>query len=207
RDHSGLLHEHRLGTPVVFVDRPDGSGVADSVTVDNRTGAELAVRHLQAHGHRRIAYIGDRREIWTAAQRYAGYYEAMLAGDMETRPELVEHDVVSVAEAEAAATRMLALEAPPTAFFAAQNLVTIGTLRALRRAGLSQEIAVVGFDDFLLADLLEPGITVVAQDVNLIGIEAAELLFRRIAGEEGPPEHVVTQPTLVERGSGEINPR
>ncbi|MGZ4594538.1 MAG: substrate-binding domain-containing protein, partial [Actinomycetes bacterium] len=134
-------------------------------------------------------------------------YEAMLAGDMETRPELVEHDVTSVAEAEAAATWMLALEAPPTAFFAAQNLVTIGTLRALRRAGLSQEIAVVGFDDFLLADLLEPGITVVAQDVNLIGIEAAELLFRRIAGEEGPPEHVVTQPTLVERGSGEINPR
>jgi LacI family transcriptional regulator len=207
QDHASLLHEHRLGTPVVFVDRPDLSGMADSVTVDNRAGAECAVRHLQAHGHRRIAYLGDRRDIWTANQRYLGYREALLATGLTLLPELVQHDILNMAEADAAATRMLALDEPPSAFFAAQNLVTIGTLRALKRARLARKVAVVGFDDFMLADLLEPGITVVSQDVNRIGSEAAELLFRRIAGADEPPQHVVTNPTLIPRGSGEITPR
>jgi LacI family transcriptional regulator len=206
QDHSGLLHEHRLGTPVVFVDRPDLSGVADSVTVDNRAGADCAVRHLHAHGHRRIAYLGDRRDIWTANQRYLGYREALLASGLTLLPELVQHDIVNMAEAEAAAARLLALDEPPSAFFAAQNLVTIGTLRALKRAGLTRQVAVVGFDDFELADLLEPGITVVSQDINRIGSEAAELLFGRIAGADHPPRHVVTSPTLIPRGSGEIAP-
>jgi LacI family transcriptional regulator len=207
QDHSGLLHEHRLGTPVVFVDRPDLSGVADSVTVDNRAGAECGVRHLYLHGHRRIAYLGDRREIWTANQRFLGYREALLASGLTLVPELVQHDILNMDDAEAAATRMLALDQPPSAFFAAQNLVTIGTLRALRRARLTRTVAVVGFDDFLLADLLEPGITVVSQDVNRIGSEAAGLLFERIAGADDPPQHVVTSPTLIPRGSGEIAPR
>jgi LacI family transcriptional regulator, galactose operon repressor len=206
QDHAGLLHEHRLGTPVVFVDRPDLSGVADSVTVDNRAGADCAVRHLQGHGHRRIAYLGDRRDIWTANQRYLGYREALLASGLRVLPELVQHDIRNTAEAEAAATRMLALDEPPSAFFAAQNLVTIGTLRALQRAQLNRTVAVVGFDDFMLANLLEPGITVVSQDVNRIGSEAAELLFGRIAGSVDPPQHVVTSPTLIPRGSGEIAP-
>lgn len=205
-DHAGLLHEHRLGTPVVFVDRPDLSGVADSVTVDNRAGADSAVRHLHAHGHRRIAYLGDRRAIWTANQRYLGYREAMLASGLSVIPELVQHDIRNIAEAQSAAARMLALDEPPTAFFAAQNLLTIGSLRALQAAQLGRRVAVVGFDDFLLANLLEPGITVVSQDVSRIGSEAAELLFGRIAGSVGPPQHIVTSPTLIPRGSGEIAP-
>jgi LacI family transcriptional regulator len=206
QDHAGLLHEHRLGTPVVFVDRPDLSGVADSVTVDNRAGADSAVRHLLAHGHRRIAYLGDRREIWTADQRYLGYREALLANGLSLLPELVQHDILNTAEAEAAATRMLALDEPPSAFFAAQNLVTIGTLRALQAAQLSRTVAVVGFDDFTLANLLQPGITVVSQDVNRIGSKAAELLFGRIEGSADPPQHIITSPTLIPRGSGEIAP-
>jgi LacI family transcriptional regulator len=64
----------------------------------------------------------------------------------------------------------------------------------------------VGFDDFTLANLLEPGITVVSQDVNLIGRKAAELLFGRIEGSADPPQHIVTRPTLIPRGSGEIAP-
>lgn len=207
QDHAALLHEQRLGTPVVFVDRPDLSGIADSVTVDNRAGAECAVRHLQAHGHRRIAYLGDRRDIWTAIQRHLGYREALLAGGLTLAPELVQHDIRNIAEAEVAATRMLALDEPPSAFFSAQNLITIGTLRALRRTGLTGTVALVGFDDVLLSDLLQPGITVMSQDVNRIGSEAAELLFRRIAGGDGPPQHVVTTTTLIARGSGEIAPR
>jgi LacI family transcriptional regulator len=96
---------------------------------------------------------------------------------------------------------------PPTAVFACRNILSIGAIRALRDLGLSQEIAVVGFDDFPLADLMTPSLTVVRQDVREIGRRAAELLFSRIEGDTSPPRRIMSVPTLVVRGSGEIPPR
>jgi len=84
--------------------------------------------------------------------------------------------------------------------------VTIGAVRALRRLGLERSVAVVGFDDFPTADLLDPGVTVVAQDPAAMGRLAAELLFRRIAGDATPPAAHVVPTTLIRRGSGEIPP-
>jgi LacI family transcriptional regulator len=93
---------------------------------------------------------------------------------------------------------------PPTAIFAAQNLLTIGAVRALRRLGLHHKVALVGFDDVELADTLDPGVTVVAQDPAAIGRTAAEHLLRRLDGDAGPPRTVVVPTRLVVRGSGEI---
>ena len=84
--------------------------------------------------------------------------------------------------------------------------MTIGAVRALRRLGLEHAVALVGFDDFLLADLLSPGVTVVAQDVAKIGQLAAERLFARIGGDAGPPETRLVPTSLIRRGSGEIRP-
>ena len=81
-----------------------------------------------------------------------------------------------------------------------------GVVRALAERGLRREVALVGFDDFPLADLLDPPLTVIRQDVARIGKTVAELLFARIDGDQAPPRHVVTEPTLVVRGSGEIAP-
>jgi LacI family transcriptional regulator len=89
---------------------------------------------------------------------------------------------------------------------AGQNLITIGTIRALRRLGLHHQVALVGFDDILLADLLDPGITVIAQDPGALGRVAAELLFRRLDGDRSPSQHVVLPTRLIARGSGEIVP-
>jgi LacI family transcriptional regulator len=201
-DHRSLLQEHRLGLPVVFADRPDASGQADSVVVDNVLGAGLAVRHLVAHGHRRIALLADRPEVWTAEQRVRGYREALLGAGLPVDPALVRTGLRGSEAARAAVHELLALPDPPTALFAAQNLLTVGAVQALRASGA--RLALVGFDDFPLADLLEPGMTVVAQDVGEIGRSAAELLFARIAGATTPPQVLTTQPTLVPRGSGEI---
>jgi LacI family transcriptional regulator len=95
---------------------------------------------------------------------------------------------------------------PPTALFTARDAVTVAALRALHRLGLQRLVAVVGFGDFVTADLLSPGITVVAQDPAGIGRRAAYLLFARMAGEAGPPatHHVPT--VLIPRGSGELPP-
>jgi LacI family transcriptional regulator len=76
----------------------------------------------------------------------------------------------------------------------------------LRRLGLEHRVALVGFDDFLLAELLSPGVTVVAQDPTAMGSAAAELLFERIDGGTRPPEVRLVPTTLIRRGSGELPP-
>ena len=205
-DHSYLLTERRAGTAIVFVDRPAGFFDADTVLTDNAPGVRRGIRHLVAHGHRRIAYLGDLRTIATAVERHRGYVQELAAQKIELDERLVRLDLHGIEKAEAAVTELLAARPRPTALFAGQNLITIGAFRAMRRLGLHQRIALVGFDDFLLADLLEPGITVMAQDPAAIGRTAAEMLFRRLDGDESPSEHhtVVTQ--MITRGSGEIRP-
>jgi len=103
-------------------------------------------------------------------------------------------------------TTLMTRPHPPTALFTAQNLVTIGAIRALRRLGRELDVALVGFDDFPLADLVRPGVTVVAQDPPAIGRTAAAVLFARLAGERAPTAVHVVPTTLIRRGSGEIPP-
>jgi LacI family transcriptional regulator len=205
-DHRYLLAEQRARTPLVFVDRPARFVDADSVMSDNVGGAERAVSHLGSLGHRRIAFLGDALEIQTAADRLRGYNLALAALGVDSDPAIVRTGVAGVDLAAHAATELLRAENPPTALFTAQNLVTIGALHALRELGLERTTALVGFDDVELADLLEPAVTVIAQDPAAIGRAAADILFRRLDGDDSPPRHVVIDVELVVRGSGEISP-
>ena len=203
-DHSYLLNERNAGTPLVFVDRPPAFLDADTVLADNVGGARRGIQHLLAKGHRRIGYVGDLPSIMTSALRYQGYQEELNAHGIAIDPRLVGLHLRGIDSAEAVTTSLLSKEPAPTAIFAAQNLLTIGAYRALRRLELHHRVALVGFDDFLLADLLDPGITVIAQDPAAMGKSAAELLFRRLDGERSPSEHLVIPTRLIPRGSGEI---
>jgi LacI family transcriptional regulator len=207
RDHGYLLNEIRAGLSVVFVDRRPGFLDADAIVSDNREGAEAAVRHLTEFGHRRIAYLGDLLQISTAQERHMGYVAACSEAGLQFDPGLVVHGLHTSDMAEAAATRLLTGDDPPTAIFASQNLVTIGVVRALRALGLQETIALVGFDDVPLADLLSPGLTVVAQDIAQIGHLAADRLFRRLDGDRGPSVEEIVPTRFVVRGSGEIAAR
>jgi DNA-binding LacI/PurR family transcriptional regulator len=205
-DQSYLASELRAGAAIVCLDRAASGLPVDSVVSTNVTGATEGVRHLIAGGHRRIGFLSDLMVIATARQRYDGYRDALRGAGLPIETSLMAHGLRDVAAADAAATALLARPDPPTALFTAQNLVTIGALRALRRLGLERSVALVGFDDFPLADLLSPGVTVVAQDPTTIGRTAATLLFRRIAGDAGPPTTYLVPTTLIARGSGEIPP-
>lgn len=205
-DHSYLVTERRAGTPIVFVDRPPAFLDADTVLVDNADGVRRAVRHLVEHGHRRIGYLGDLRTISTAAERHRGYVEELAAQRIPVDESLMRMDLRGIEKAEAAVRDVLAHKPAPTAFMSAQNLITIGTFRALRSLNLHRRIALVGFDDILLADLLEPGITVIAQDPAAIGRTAAEVLFRRLDGDGSPTRQHRIPTRLIVRGSGEISP-
>jgi LacI family transcriptional regulator len=201
RDQSWLARELGDETPVVFVDRPPHGIDADAVLVDNAGGAQAAVEHLAARGHRRIACVAEATTLYTAAERVAGYRAALEHAGLAEDPALLKLGAREADEAQTAVTDLLALADPPTAIFCGNNRVTVGALRALHGR---EDVALVGFDDFELADLL--GTTVVRHEAQRIGAEAAELAFRRLDGLDGPPRRVVLPTQLIARGSGERTP-
>ena len=201
-----LEREVEVGTPVVFIDRAPTGFSADSVVTDNVEGAAHAVHHLAVRGHRRIAFLGDARRLPTARDRFAGYLEAMASRGLPVTPDLVAHDLLTPDLTERAAEALLTSQDPPTALFTARNDITIATVRSLQRHGLERRTALVGFDDFPLADLVRPGVTVMAQDPTAMGRHAAQLVFDRLEGDVSPPRSAVVRTRLVQRGSGEIPP-
>jgi LacI family transcriptional regulator, galactose operon repressor len=203
-DHTYLLPEIAAGVASVFVDRPAGMIDADVVLADNTGGARTGVAHLISQGHRRIGYIGDDPGIYTAALRHRGYLDALDEAGISPQPAWTVMAPPDPAGVRAALTVMLTGPAPVTAVFCGNNRVTVIVLRELAAMGVLLPLA--GFDDFELADLLTPGVTVIAQDPAKMGRIAAELLFRRLAGEGGPAQRIELETRLIPRGSGEIPP-
>jgi LacI family transcriptional regulator, galactose operon repressor len=203
-DQAYLARERDAGVALVFVDRLPRLLDADSVVTDNRGGARAAVEHLLAAGHRRIGFLGDRQSIYTAAERRRGYREALAGAGISADPALERYELIATPAAAAAAHDMLTAPDGPTALFASQNLITVGCAQTLRALGRHHEVALVGFDDVPLADLVEPGLTVVAQHPVSMGRRAAELLFERLDGFDGPARNEVISSQLIVRGSGEI---
>ncbi|HEX5406185.1 MAG TPA: LacI family DNA-binding transcriptional regulator [Pseudonocardiaceae bacterium] len=202
--HGYLVPEIHAGLPVVFADRPAGDIVADTVLVDNLGGTVAAVAHLARHDHRRIAFLGDAPNIFTASERLRGFREGCARAGLRFDDDLVTmgpHDDVSI---RAALRRMREHPDPATAVVTGNNRITVLTLRAL--AGQPTRPALVGFDDFELADLISPPVTVIAHDTGSLGKAAAELLFARLAGDESPPHRVTMPVRLIARGSGEKRP-
>jgi LacI family transcriptional regulator len=204
--HDWFAPELTRGTHLVCVDRPAEGLAVDAVVSDNREGIARAINHLVRRGHRRIAYLGDLARIYTAAERRAGYAGALAAAGLELDESLIRMNLHDSDAARDAVVELLTGRFPPTAIVAGQNLLTLGALRALRQLGLHASVALVGFDDLESADLLEPGVTVVAQDPAAIGRAAVEELLTRIAGENGAPRTRVIPTRLIPRGSGEIPP-
>jgi LacI family transcriptional regulator len=163
------------------------------------------VTHLIAAGHRRIGFIADTAEIFTAAERLRGYQDALGHAGLEFDPGLVEMAPPTQGSVSAALERMLGPPAGVTAVFTGNSHITMMFLRAVRSRGHVMP-ALVAFDDFEFADMLTPGITVVSQDAASIGRVAAELLFRRLGGDDGPTQRIYLRTKLISRGSGEIAP-
>lgn len=202
-DHSYLDHEFRF--PVVFVDRPPIQHDSDTVLVDNEGGARLATAHLIKHGHRRIAFIGDRLHIYTTRLRYQGFRAAMMDAGLPVDERLVRADAIGPENSTVAMTELLNEAGGLTAVLSANYRTSLGVVRALHQCGRT-EVAHVSFDDFTGAESLNPPVTVVNQDPRLMGRQAATLLFDRVNGETGPSRRVILPVKLIVRGSGELPP-
>jgi len=184
--------------PIVFLDRPVPEIHADAVLSDNRGGAYSAVRSLIDSGARSVAFVGDALSIYTLEQRMRGYEQALADSGLTLRDELVFTQAHTESQARAAVTRMLT-ETDADAIFGANNRSTIGALWAFR--DVHRRLPLIGFDDFDLAELLQPEVSVVSQDVERMGTLAASLLINRLQGTAEPPRNYVLPTALVLRGS------
>lgn len=201
-DHSHLKTHRTAGLPVVFLDRPGVGLSTDSVVSSNRAGAQDGVAHLIAHGHRRIGFVGDLpTKLYTRRERLAGYRAALQEADIPYDRSLVidAHDQHG---ASAATSRLLGLADPPTALFAGNNIVALGIITELARSK-RKDVAVIAFDDVELAEALEPGLTVVAQNPEEIGRTAATTALARLDGDRSRARSITVPTRLIVRGSGE----
>ena len=198
-DHRYLLPDMAHGVAIVFIDRPPGKIEADTILLDNAGGVGAAVEHLLGLGHQRIGFIGDLTTIFTAGERLRGYRAALAAHGVAEDPAIVHLGSHSVESAGLALRELLALPEPPTAMLTGNNRITIGALTELARS--DAELALVGFDDLELADLLGRPLTAVAYDAEEFGRRAAALVVRRLDGDDGPPEQLIEPTSLVVRAS------
>lgn len=197
-EHTQLHSELARWVPMVFVDRVPRGVPADSVVLDNRGGARSAVENLIGQGYRRIAYVGGDPTVLTGAHRLAGYCRALRNAGLPYDPELVKLGNDTVDAAWSAAADVLGGARGADAIFADNNRMCVGVLQAVHRHG--RHIGVAGFDDIELAELLPWPVTLVTYDAVEIGRQAAELLFERIGGADGPPRRITHRTSLVVRG-------
>lgn len=193
----------KSGIPVVAIDRWVTGLDADRVAIANREGARVAVAHLVALGHRRLALIGGPDRIDVARERRRGYAEALAAARLPLTEELVRTADFREIGGHAAMEELLDLRQRPTAVFVANNLMTLGALRAIHGRGLRipLDIAVVSFDDMPWSGSLEPPLTAVAQPAYEMGATAGRLLLERMRTPGGAPRRVILPPTLIVRAS------
>ena len=179
-DGTRLKMIQESGVPMVALDRPVAGLQADAVLVENREGAEQGVRHLIEHGHKKIACVGFDSGSYTVAERIEGYKLAMRNAGLE--PILFCH--VNTLEAmQALVLRWSAAKDRPTAAFSLKRISSVYLIQALHlhKLRVPEHIAVVGFDDFELAEVLGTPLTVVRQTPARMARAAAELLFKKIA--------------------------
>jgi LacI family transcriptional regulator len=189
--------------PLVLLDRDLAGLGASAVMLDNRAAARAAVEHLIRLGHQRVGMIAGRPPISSTVDRQRGYRRALEQAGVPFDEQLVATGGSTIEGGAAAVRALLELPSPPTAIFAANNLMTIGAVMALERHGLSipRDIALVGFDDFAWADVFRPRLTTVAQPLYELGRAAAELVLKQLAREEDGPRRVLLAGTLVVRDS------
>lgn len=190
--------------PFVFVDR-SFIGLEDRpfAGVDNKRGAYVGTQHLINNGYRRIGIIAGFQRLSTMRDRLAGFCEALCDAAIELPDDWVVTSPLSIEGGYTAAKTLLSLPDRPDALFVNNNILSLGTLRALQDMGLycPADVALVGFDDHPWAVVSDPPLTVISQPACRLGEIAAEMMRRLIDGVQPDPVQVVLDCELIVRKS------
>jgi DNA-binding LacI/PurR family transcriptional regulator len=190
-------------TPTVCIDRKPLGWKGDIVRTNNDAGAHSAAHHLIDHGHRRIGMISGPAHLAISRERLKGFRRALKEANIEIPPSHVQIANLDRASGFDAALRLLRLPSRPTAIFAANDLMAMGALLAVRELGLHcpEDVSIVGFDNLDVVELLMPPLTTVQQHTYKLGVAAAELLLQRISDPTQPGHEIVLETELVRRAS------
>jgi len=197
----GILE--RSGVPVVLAGRPLDGRPASYVDADNVGGAREAVAHLLSGGRRAIAAITGPLDMYVAQCRLRGYRQALADAGLPTDPSWTVEGDFTEASGRRAMTELLERHPDVDAVLAASDTMAAGALTALRAAGrrVPDDVAVVGFDDFQLAQHTDPPLTTVRQPLEEIGRTMVRLLLEQMEDSAVAWRHVILRTELVLRDS------
>jgi LacI family transcriptional regulator len=193
------------GIPFILLSRAYSQSPSDTISVDNEGGAYQAARHLIGHGHQRLAILSGPPNSPDNRERLSGYERALAKAGLSIPPEWVIDGHFQYEGGRAALEQLLAQPSPPTAVLAANDEMAMGAISAAQRYGrrVPEDLAVVGFDDIQIAEMVCPALTTVHQPMEQLGEQAVELLFERLKTPDAPwRQEILSTHLLVRRSCG-----
>lgn len=189
--------------PLVMIAREIFSAPVTSVMVDDYYGGMQAGQHLLQQGHQNIAVIVENLTELGSKERLRGCVDAMKEAQLELDPQLVIEGGYTLESGKAAMKQLLQQKQRPTAVFACNDILAIGAIQAVREGGLKvpDDISIVGYDNTILATIIDPPLTTVAQPMQEIGERSVALLVQQIQSKETVRQRVLLMPDLVVRQS------
>jgi len=204
REDATVNRRRNAGLPTVLVNRTIVDPSVFAVVNEDRAGIRMAVEHLAALGHRRIAHVAGPQTLSTGHRRLAGFQEVMAEAGLEVDPDLVVSGATyTEEEGNKALSALLTAKRDFTAVVAANDLLALGCYDALEAHGLRcpEDVSVTGFNDMPFVDKLRPPLTTVRIPLYEIGADAARLLLGQLSDHPAEPRTVYAMPTLIVRGS------
>jgi len=182
--HLKLADERNV--PVVLIDRIETDYKADAVIVDNAGAAEMAVKEFVENGHKRIAILCGPDGIFTMKARMDGFKRALENNHIELNPEYLISEKMTISGGYEGAKRMMELKNPPTALFCANYEITLGAIIAINESGVKipNDLSVIGFDNLLLAQVVQPTLTMIVQPMREIAENAAQMMLDRLESKK-----------------------
>ena len=192
-----------INIPIITVDHRGEHAEFPSVATDGYGGARLAIKHLIELGHRRIGFIAGDERLASARDRHHAYVETLAQHGLGSDPQLIVGGDFTQHRGFTATQELLALSDPPSAIFAANDLMAFGAIAAIREAGLRvpDDISVIGFDDIPTAAQFFPPLTTVRQPLHQMGRAAVSTLLALIAGIDAASPQVTLPTDLVVRAT------
>lgn len=195
-----------ISIPTVFIDRAPKNFNGDIVRVDDEAGGLMATQHLISFGHKKIVFLGDDLKVQTSKLRLEGYKNALRAAKIKAEPKYILLGLDNAEKAEAAVDELLSSGSDLTAIFASKSELGVGIARALHKAKRT-DIALISFDDFRLADTLQPAVSILDHSPRLLGKASIGRLLNKIDGIDVAINEEILPLTVIPRGSGEIRPK
>lgn len=189
--------------PVVQCSVYGGDAPVPFVSIDNVKGGYIGVRFLIERGHNRIAFIGTQDDAKYNEDRLTGFLQGISEAGIQQDEQLLVRTSLSFEGGGSTALELMRNTERPTAMFFASDMQAIGAIHSLKEAGydIPGDVAVLGFDNLEICNIVSPALTTVAQPMHDIGREAARVLIERIKGESDNIKNVIFQPQIIIRGS------